>query len=618
MYNLSESQNEILKKLKERDLKLQFRIDTNTKVIAYVRGNLSEPYDRKILKKDPFQIGKQFLKDYKELFGNFDMENDLINGKMVIDNIGLIHIDFKQQHQKIQVYGGSVRVHFSKNGSISLVTCKLVPNLKLSIKAKVTAKEATKIAINHLGEEIDIIEGEIPELIIYPGNKGFRLCWHIKFDGIKQPKPSAWVYFIDAEIGSFVHRFNNLQSAGPTIGSGEGCYSGSGELNTYQLNAHNYHLRDTTRSVWISFYGRSGPEIITNDYAGASPSEDSDNKWEDLSTVPRNNNQGAEVDAHRYAGSAVNYFHNKHQQNSYDQSGANIIINVHFLAANPNTGQPDPNYGFWYPPTQQIYLGDGDNVNFNYLCSDDWLAHELTHAYTEHRCELIYDGESGALNESISDCFAAFITGCNWLIFERSWLKLTAPAERNMKNPTNDGLYDPNNGYNSVLAGHQPDHYDDKFTGIENNGGVHINCGIINHVIYLMTEGGTHRTSGVTVIGIGQAPVEKLLFDVINDNLLSDTANFLEFREGMLTSCLEAFPQDLEKLSSVKAAFKAVGIGPDLFLRDTLSDIGLEPNPSGLSYWSPDIITRTSLPADAQTEFADPTRDDLSENIEYG
>ena len=33
------------------------------------------------------------------------------------------------------------------------------------------------------------------------------------------------------------------------------------------------------------------------------------------------------------------------------------------------------------------------------------IGHELTHGVTQHEANLVYSGQSGALNESISDVF---------------------------------------------------------------------------------------------------------------------------------------------------------------------------------------------------------------------
>lgn len=587
--------------LKKRDPNVQIRWDHTNKQVTYARGNLSERFDLRLLKKNPFEVGKQFLQRNKELFGNLDMETDLVEDKKVVDSMGMIHVSFQQQYSNIHVLGGSIRVHFSPEGRVSSITSKLVPDLKISVDAKISPSDAEKAALDHAGKGAVTIERRTPQLTILPHKGKYRLCWKVELDAHAQKKPAEWVYFVDAANGKVLFRYNNLRSPGT------GQYSGSGPLNTHDPGTGTYQLRDATRSSW------GGPEILTNDEDGASPSEDPDNDWDDLTTSPRDQNQGAEVDVHRYVGDAIDYFHTVHSRNSYDDAGHDVESDVHYLT--------DHNNAYWSPTYQKLLVGDGDGTQFEYLCADDVVAHELTHAVTNHSCAPVYNGESGAVDEAFSDCFAAFITG-DWLIGEDIWDPTgttTAPALRNLADPTNGGQYNPADGFNSAVNGHCPDHYDDRYTGSGDYNGVHINTTIISHAIYLMTVGGTHRTSGVTVTGIGQAAVETMLHNVQTVQLLGNTTpDFLDFREAMINACLDLYPDDLEKLASVKAAFKAVGVGPDLYLRDTPSDVGLEPNPAGVSCWSPDIIVRKDLPADPQTEFADPTRNDLSENVEYG
>ena len=68
----------------------------------------------------------------------------------------------------------------------------------------------------------------------------------------------------------------------------------------------------------------------------------------------------------------------------------------------------DYNNAFW-DGTQMTY-GDGDGVTFIELSRDaDVVAHELTHGVTERSSGLIYQNESGALNEAWSDIFGALV-----------------------------------------------------------------------------------------------------------------------------------------------------------------------------------------------------------------
>ncbi len=584
MENLTDLRREKLSSLKKRDPKLQVQWEPTHKQLTYARGKLSKRFSLEILKENPFNPARKFLQENKELFGNIDMKKDLTDDKKVEDDLGMTHVSFQQHYHDIPVFGGSVGVHFNQDGRVSSVSSKLVPDLEVSVDAEISASDAEKAALAHAGEGAVTIAGKTPRLIIFPLNGKHHLCWKVELDGHAQPKPAEWVYFVDAVKGNVIFCYNELRVEGPTLGWGTGYYSGRGRVNSYESAAGPYQLRDTTRGQ---------PEVVTDDEDGASPSEDADNDWDDTRTVPRRDlNQGAEVDVHIYAGGAVDYFHTIHGRNGYDNQGSTVESVVHY--------GNNENNAYYSPTLEKILIGDGDGSTFDYLGADDVVAHEFTHAVTHSSFDPVYHGESGAIDEAFSDCFAVFVTG-DWLIGEE--VRWGTPL-RNLENPANSG---------------NPDHYDDRYTGSGDNGGVHINSTIISHATYLMTVGGTHRKSGVTVASIGQAAVETMLYNVQTVQLIGNrTPTFLEFRKAMLDACLDLYPEDLEKLASVKAAFKAVGIGPDLYLRDTVSDIGLEPNPAGLSWWSPDIIVRKSLPANPQTEFADPNRNDLSENVEYG
>ena len=54
----------------------------------------------------------------------------------------------------------------------------------------------------------------------------------------------------------------------------------------------------------------------------------------------------------------------------------------------------------------QLVFGDGDGKVFGSFTKPvDVLGHEFTHAVTQFTAGLTYQGQSGALNESVSDCF---------------------------------------------------------------------------------------------------------------------------------------------------------------------------------------------------------------------
>jgi len=57
---------------------------------------------------------------------------------------------------------------------------------------------------------------------------------------------------------------------------------------------------------------------------------------------------------------------------------------------------------------EQMVFGDGEIFN-RFTIAIDVVAHELSHGVTETEVGLIYFGQSGALNESLSDVFGALV-----------------------------------------------------------------------------------------------------------------------------------------------------------------------------------------------------------------
>ena len=112
--------------------------------------------------------------------------------------------------------------------------------------------------------------------------------------------------------------------------------------------------------------------------------------------------------------------------------------------------------------------GDGNGSNFSPLVTIDICGHEMTHGVTERTSNLTYSGESGALNESMSDVFGAMVelyadggvvSADTWKIGEDAYTPGTAgDALRYM----NDPHLAPNSGF---TANDDPDHYSERYTG---------------------------------------------------------------------------------------------------------------------------------------------------------
>jgi bacillolysin len=107
-----------------------------------------------------------------------------------------------------------------------------------------------------------------------------------------------------------------------------------------------------------------------------------------------------------------------------------------------------------------------------------------------------------------------------------------------------------------------PDHYSVRFVGDQDNGGVHVNSAIPNHAFYLAIEGGTNRTSGMTVQGVGSGnreQIERVFYRAITQ-LLPASATFSMARAATIQAARDLYAGNAAVERAVTEAWSAVGV----------------------------------------------------------
>ena len=206
----------------------------------------------------------------------------------------------------------------------------------------------------------------------------------------------------------------------------------------------------------------------------------------------------------------VEFYQNLLSRNSVDNQGMDLVSSVHYRQHFANA--------FWNG--QQMVYGDGDgDVFIEFYKSADVIGHELTHGVTQYESGLQYEGESGALNESISDAFGA--TFHQWLnkwpvTNDAGWLigagimgpratKAGRTCLRDMVDPSADHCLSP-----------QPDSYSE----FDPTADVHDNSGIPNkaYALFARSVGGKAWESPI-----------KVWYKACTDRRLRSTATLAEF-----------------------------------------------------------------------------------------
>ncbi len=605
---MSQAQVNALGNMKARDPKMQMRWDHAKGAPAMLKGVLADPFDGSPAKL-AVAAALDFLEEKKHLFRMQEPKEELRATQKTTDARGNLCVALQQAYKGIPVDGGTVRVHFTPQNAIYQITNKYTPAIDLrDVTPAITSDESYERALadDGGGERVQAIA---PKLVILAEGAAPKLAWVVEVIGTKSGRPMR--YFVDAKNGKVLRRFSTLRFIGT------GVYSGGGALNSVSQGG-TFRLIDQTRDTGGA---NSGPTIHTCDmnnaaYNAATPananvSEDADDNWDNSTINPRQDNQCAEVDIHRYMGQVVDYYRTHFNWNSLDGAGGDIFCGAHVQF--PGLG--GPNNACYWSATGCLYFGDGDDALFDFLSALDIIGHEFTHGVTDHTSQLDYSNQPGGLNEAFSDIFAAFIDSGDTMIGE----DCTTP---NIPGDCLRRLDDPSSA-NAVsrIPNHVLPGLDSMGIGYFDTQNPHSACGPVIYVAALLLVGGTHPNSGITVQPIGYARTEQIFWHVQSNGLLgNNNATFVECREAALNAVDALYlgdPDYLKILDSVKNAFTAVGIGPDIYVRDNLADVGTIPNADPL-YCSPDIIVRQNVEASPGTAFADLTNGSLSQDVELG
>jgi Zn-dependent metalloprotease len=420
-----------------------------------------------------------------------------------VDEQGHRHVRYQQMEQGLPVIGGELIVHVDDTGRIYAANGSARGGSAPSPRATVTAAAAQAAALGHDAAAHARAE-DAPRLVYYreKGTDALALAWEVRALGEQDGTPVDDLIFIDAHRGAVL-------AVHPQVHN---------ELNRKVYSANNTTtLPGTLR--------RSEGDAATNDAVV------NDN----YSRLFRPYNCYS-----RYFG-----------RNSYDNAGATVKSSVHYDSSYNNA--------FWSASAKQFAFGDGDGTQFSPLGSDpDITVHEFTHAVTSSESNLTYSGESGALNEAMSDIFAAFCSSelggvweMNdrvWRIGEDSYTPNTAnDALRYMDNPTSDGS--------------SRDYYPERYTGSFDNGGVHWNSGIANLAFKLLAAGGSHPRSKttVTVAGIGVEAAGRIFYKA-NIDFFTSSTSFVDAKT-YTEQAAQALGYDGSVVESVSNAWLAVGVG---------------------------------------------------------
>ncbi|PEW80534.1 peptidase M4 family protein [Bacillus cereus] len=485
----------------------------------------------------------QYLESKKDMFklaGNIDKHFNVVGEEKDAES-GTTHVKLVEKHNNIPVYGSDQTVTLDKENNVKAFFGQVIPNLddkNIPAFANISAEQAETIAKTDIEKEIGKVknyDGVKKDLFVYEKDGNYYLAYLVKAS-ISKPAPGYWHYFVDATNGNVIEKYNAVDNI---TGFGYGVLGGRQSFEIAQ---------DTKTGEFNLFDGKRGQGIHTFD------AENMDENWfnlfsqilgytgEEVKSKSKFFEDKAAVDAHVNAGKVYDYYKKTFNRNSFDDQGAKLISTVHVGESWNNAA---------WNGVQMMY-GDGDGKTFIPLSAGlDVIGHELTHAVTEHTANLVYKNESGALNESLSDIMGVMVEKKSWDLGADIYTPgKPGDALRSLKDPASiPNPLKPGEGY--------PDHYNKRYTGTADNGGVHINSSINNKAAYLVSDGGEHY--GVKVTGVGREATEKIYYRALTKYLTANS-DFKMMRQAALQSAEDLYGKNSKAVQAVTKAYDAVGV----------------------------------------------------------
>ncbi|WP_394248644.1 M4 family metallopeptidase [Arthrobacter pityocampae] len=247
-------------------------------------------------------------------------------------------------------------------------------------------------------------------------------------------------------------------------------------------------------------------------------------------------------------GSTYRLFSEEYGRSSIDGAGMDLAATVHYGSAYDNA--------FW--DGERMVFGDGDGEIFGrFTASLTVIAHELTHGVTQYSTNLEYQGQSGALNESLSDVFGVLVEqrALGQDAAAASWLVGADLFTAAVQGVALRSLAAPGTAYDDDVLGRdpQPATMADYVETTSDNGGVHINSGIPNHAFYLAAT----ALGGRAWEGAG-----RIWYDAVLGGGIPTDCDFPTFAAATTAAAGARFGAAGREAGAVADAWSAVGVLP--------------------------------------------------------
>ena len=450
-------------------------------------------------------------------------------------------VKFRQQVKGIPVYGSLISVELGDNNEMVSLNSNIAKPDVASYVARISPQEALKKVAGEAGYGRQLPDST-PKLNLYLDARG---KWHLAYmiEDVRSLQktrtagdtPLVYDYVIDALSGSTVAELPRTPTARETANDEQG----NPQTFTIDMDGGRKVMRDPTLNIETFDFRFADPQV----QAGRLPGN--------LVAAPFS---PAAVSAHVNASRVATFLRDVLKRNNIDNQGGRMISSVNCLLKRDER-PPGSNIwlnAFWDGQAVQMIYGQAKfNGRLQSLSASlSVVAHELFHGVTGATSRLVYQDESGALNESYSDIFGIIVANfnepdiSNWDFLIGDGLSTGLEALRDMRDPTR---------FN------QPKLMSDFVDTSADHGGVHTNSGIHNFAAFNVI---TAQSNGAFLF---KAEELAAMFYIALTQQLSSQSTFAASHRAVALAARSLFrnlPQgDIDtRIGAIDAGFAAAGI----------------------------------------------------------
>ncbi len=525
------------------------QMDNVSRTLRYLQGDLerivenSMNYQNARNRQDFENMSIALAQEIQTVLNIQNPSEEFFAEKIVEDELGMTHVVLQQQYRGVPVWGAEIGVHYNRNEEPVQISGVYTPtpfwigDQQTEIDQKTAlsnAKETLKMSNNGL------VTPAVERIVYWDHDRAPVMCYGVQ---LTPNLRESWFIFVSTTDGRIVHRYNQAVAAA-AVGHAPDL---TGEVRAIQCweESGQYYAIDTIQPMYDA--AASNPPKLDQLRGAIFVMDLQDQVFGGEMTVytvatpDLNQWDATAVSLMRNFALTEDYYRETFQRNSINDEGLNIWGMIHPRFTLPDGSQTTDN-AFWNPGLKGMVFGDGDSEYGGILPhSLDIVAHEYTHGITNFTANLIYEFQSGALNEHLSDFFGCMVDREDWLMGEEVVSVAGKIAVRDMENPGNPNVTSP-------LPSHMSEFVNWPIE--RDQGGVHINCGIPNRASFLLAAGPN---------GIGRDKTEDIVHRA-QTLYLRQRSQFVDYRRAVISAAVDLFGENSPEVQTAKSAFDEVGI----------------------------------------------------------